>query len=699
VRNYVVAVLGALVLQLSACGGGGGGGGGVAPAPSNNANLANLVLSAGPLNPDFAPATTHYTVDVRFSIADETTVTPTAADPGATIRLNGVVVASGTASGPIPLTPGGVDVIDVEVTAADGTTTKTYVVTVFRDFPNNDADLTALALSLTPLDQIFQSATLVYTASTGFLGASTQSVAVSSDELAIIDIEGVLVDSGEASDPIALVAAADTTIEVDVTAENGTLQTYRVLVSRAAAAAFAQRAYAKASNTDQDDLFANALAVSGDTLVVGAPGEASNATGVDGNQLDDSLLNAGAAYVFVRNGGVWTQQAYLKASNTKEGQRFGRSVAISGDTVADTIAIGAPGEASLDGTQVDISGSNVGAVYVFVRNGATWTQQAYLKASNADTDDLFSEVTLEDDVLVVGARGEGSAATGIDGDQTNDASPGAGAAYVFARNAGTWSQTTYIKSSNAEAGDSFGLVSLSGDSLAVGAVGENSGSTGVGGSQSDNSQVDAGATYLFAHNAGGNWVQQAYIKASNTDAGDGFGRVALEGDRLVVGAPGENSNATGIGGNQLDDSFVDAGAVYLFVRAGSIWSQAAYVKASNTDAGDSFGAGVTLWGSIFAVGAPGEQSNASGIGGSQIDNSLSAAGAVYVFEAAPGGLAQQLYVKASTPDTDDLFGSSLVVDGDLLVVGAPGEGSNATGVGGIETDDSMPNAGASYLFD
>jgi hypothetical protein len=203
-----------------------------------------------------------------------------------------------------------------------------------------------------------------------------------------------------------LAAGADTPIQIQVTAEDSVTQkTYEVVVSRAAAAAFAQRAYAKASNTDQDDLFANALAVSGDTLVLGAPGEASNATGVDGNQLDDSLLNAGAAYVFVRNGGVWTQQAYLKASNTREGQLFGRSVAISGDPIADTIAIGAPGEASLDGTQVDISGSNVGAVYVFVRNGATWTQQAYLKASNADTDDLFAEVTLEDDVLVVGARG------------------------------------------------------------------------------------------------------------------------------------------------------------------------------------------------------------------------------------------------------------------------------------------------------
>jgi hypothetical protein len=402
--------------------------------------------------------------------------------------------------------------------------------------------------------------------------------------------------------------------------------------------------------------------------------------------------------VFVRDGvGAWTQQAYLKASNTDSGDLFGSAVAISGDSVA----IGAPGEASLDGAdQDDDSGSDVGAVYVFVRSGTTWTQQAYLKASSPDTDDLFSDVSLEGDVLVVGARGEGSGATGIDGDQSNDASPGAGAAYVFARDgAGTWSQTTYIKASNAEAGDGFGRVSLSGASLAVGAVGENSGSTGIGGSQSDNSQVDAGATYLFVQDVAGNWAQQAYIKASNTDAGDGFGRVALEGDLLVVGAPGENSNATGIGGDQDDDSFADAGAVYLFVRAGSNWSQTAYVKASNTDPGDNFGTGVALWGSVLSVGAPGEQSNATGIGGNQLDDSLAAAGAVYVFENAAGGLMQQLYVKASNTDADDLFGSALAADRDLLVAGALGEGSNATGVGGSEIDDSAPRAGASYLFD
>ncbi len=95
----------------------------------------------------------------------------------------------------------------------------------------------------------------------------------------------------------------------------------------------AQQAYLKASNTDTDDLFGTSVAVSGDTVVVGAPGESSNATGVNGDQTNNSALNSGAAYVFVRNGTTWTQQAYLKASNTDPGDSFGVSVAISGDTV------------------------------------------------------------------------------------------------------------------------------------------------------------------------------------------------------------------------------------------------------------------------------------------------------------------------------------------------------------------------------
>src|SRR5262249_21137182 len=137
----------------------------------------------------------------------------------------------------------------------------------------------------------------------------------------------------------------------------------------------AQQAYLKASNTNAGDLFGGTVAISGDTVVVGAPSEASVATGVNGNQGDNSAPTAGAAYGFARSGGVWTQQAYLKASNTNAGDLFGGSVAISGDTVV----VGAPFEASVatgvNGNQGDNTAPLAGAVYVFVRSNGVWSQQ------------------------------------------------------------------------------------------------------------------------------------------------------------------------------------------------------------------------------------------------------------------------------------------------------------------------------------
>src|SRR6478609_6106572 len=195
----------------------------------------------------------------------------------------------------------------------------------------------------------------------------------------------------------------------------------------------AQQAYVKASNTGAGDRFGSSIAISGDTVVVGAQTEASAATGVNGNQSDNSAPNAGAAYVFVRNGTTWTQQAYLKASNTEAFDRFGIRAAISGDTAV----IGAIGEDSaatgINGNQSDNSATDAGAAYVFVRTGSTWTQQAYLKASNAGAfDDFGYSVAISGGAAVIGAWEESSAATGVNGNQSNNSAGGSGAAYVFA---------------------------------------------------------------------------------------------------------------------------------------------------------------------------------------------------------------------------------------------------------------------------
>ena len=143
---------------------------------------------------------------------------------------------------------------------------------------------------------------------------------------------------------------------------------------------WSQQAYLKASNTEAGDVFGYSVAVSGDTVVVGAPYEDSSATGVNGNQSDNSATS-GAAYVFVRNGTTWSQQAYLKASNTGAGDGFGGSVAVSGDTVV-VGALMRTAARHRGERHTNESATAAGAAYVFVRSGTTWSQQAYLKASN-----------------------------------------------------------------------------------------------------------------------------------------------------------------------------------------------------------------------------------------------------------------------------------------------------------------------------
>jgi hypothetical protein len=461
----------------------------------------------------------------------------------------------------------------------------------------------------------------------------------------------------------------------------------------------AQQAYLKASNTGGGDEFGWSVAMSGDTLVIGARGEASNATGVNGDQSDNSTGYAGAAYVFTSTGDSWSQQAYLKASNSDNSDRFGISVAISGDT----LVVGAPFEdsiaAGIDGDQGDNSALDAGAAYVFTRDGTIWSQQAYLKASNSAGSDRFgTSVAISGDTLVVGANFEDSIAAGIDGDQGDNSASAAGAAYVFTRSGTTWNQQTYLKASNSDAGDEFGsFVAMSGDTLVVGAIGEASNSTGVNGDQSDNSADFAGAVYVFTR-SDMSWSQQAYLKASNPGDGDRFGTsVDIFDDILVVGANFEDSIATGVDGDQGDDSASAAGAAYVFARNGTIWSQQAYLKASNTGGGDEFGRSVVIFRNTLMVNAFREDSNATGIDGDQNDNSASGAGAVYVFDRHDAAWSQLAYLKATNSDGGDGFGFSMAISGDTLVVGAIGEASNAMGINGDESNNSAFHAGAVYV--
>jgi hypothetical protein len=446
-----------------------------------------------------------------------------------------------------------------------------------------------------------------------------------------------------------------------------------------------QEAYLKASNTSAGDWFGWSAAISGETLVVGAPYERSNAIGVNGDQKNTAALNAGAAYVFVRNGAVWSQQAYLKASNTEPNDNFGYAVAVSGDT----IVVGTPFEDSsavgVDGVQTDNASPGSGAAYVFVRNGAVWSQQAYLKASNTGPGDYFgNSVAVFGDTIGVGAPYEASSAAGVNGVQDDNSAPGAGAAYVFVRSGTNWTQQAYLKASNTESLDYFGLaVAVYEDTVIVGAPFEGSSATGIDGDQADNSAINAGAVYVFLRN-GTNWSQQAYLKASDTTTNSFLGQsLSISGESVLCGAPGVAN---------------ETGAAYVFVRNGAAWNQQVLLTASNGEAGDWFGQSVALSGDKAVIGAPREASAATGNNGDPADNTAIDAGAAYFFQRSGGTWNQIRYLKASNTDPGDFFGWSVALFGDRAVFGAPWESSKSTGVNGVQSDNSALRAGAVYLF-
>jgi trimeric autotransporter adhesin len=305
---------------------------------------------------------------------------------------------------------------------------------------------------------------------------------------------------------------------------------------------------------------------------------------------------------------------YFKASNPQIDAQFGTSIALSGDGT--TMAVGAHGERSIatgiDGDQSDAGAERAGAVYVFVRAGNEWVQQAYVKASNTRQDptqsgDGFGRVvalSADGSVLAVGATEEDSSARGVNGDQMNDNAPNSGAAYVFMRTGTVWNQQAYVKPSrngNSVGGSyAFGRsVALSGDgrTLAVGATGDDSDLTGVNSPGASNTDMsDSGAVYVFAR-PDDVWLQQAYVKASNTSQADGFGltlALSTDGSTLAISAIGEDSNATGANGDQFNDGAPESGAVFVFGRVGTTWSQQGYLKASNTQPEDLFGFAVAL---------------------------------------------------------------------------------------------------------
>lgn len=381
-----------------------------------------------------------------------------------------------------------------------------------------------------------------------------------------------------------------------------------------------QAALVPATVADTDQFgFSLALSADGSILAAGARMD-------DGP--DDSVANSGAVYVFAREGESWSQQAYLRASNAggavniwSPGDSFGASVALSADGA--TLAVGAPGEDS-DGSSPDNNGvETAGAVYVFTRAGAAWTERAWLKGTGiAMWRDLGTAVALSAD--------GGTLAAGAQGVNNN-----AGAVYVFTQSGGAWTQQQVLAASNPGNFYTFGSalsLAADGNTLAVGAKWEASNGT----SPSNTSMFGAGAAYVFTR-TGGAWTQRAYLKAAGPwDSDDYGGSIALSGDGqwLLVGAPGERRDALGaLPGGAPHTLYQGSGAAFLYRRSGEDWPLHRYLKAPGVAAHDSYGSGVALSrdGGTIAVGSDGEDSSATGLGGNQADDSAQNAGAVYFY--------------------------------------------------------------------
>jgi FG-GAP repeat len=384
-----------------------------------------------------------------------------------------------------------------------------------------------------------------------------------------------------------------------------------------------QQAELTASDGGYYDHFGWSVAISGNTIVVGAvchPGTSINwCVGADSG-------GPGAAYVFAESGGTWSQQQELTASDGAAGDWFGESVAVDHSTVV----VGAP---------LHKFGRNAsqGAAYVFVQSGTTWSQEAELTSSDGAAGNKFGEsVAVDDSTVVVGAPLH---KFGRNASQ--------GAAYVFVQSGTTWGQEAELTSSDGAAGDEFGWsVAVSGSTAIVGPF-----------SHTVGTNAKQGAAYVFVQ-SGTTWSQQAELTASDGAANDYFGySVAVSGGTAVVGSPGLVT---------FIRSSTYAGAAYVFVQSGTTWSQQAKLIASDGAGDDNFGNSVAV-----------DENTGTAVVGAlnhAVDrtiNNMGDQGAAYVFVQSGTTWGQQAELTASDWAGDDNLGTSVALSGSTAVAGAP----------------------------
>lgn len=362
------------------------------------------------------------------------------------------------------------------------------------------------------------------------------------------------------------------------------------------------------------DLFGGSVSISGDTIIVGSVGDTVG-----------GMSAQGSAYIFTRSGTVWTQQQKLTAADGASDDSFGSSVVVSGNTAI----IGAYGDDNYKG-----------AAYVFVRSGTIWSQQQKLTASDGAADDTFGVgVAISSETVIVGAYGDDNSK---------------GSAYVFVRSGTSWTQQQKLTAADGAAVDYFGSsVAISGDTVIVSAFQNTVGAN-----------ANQGAAYVFTR-SGTSWSQQQKLTAADGAAGDLFGsNVAISGDTAVVGA-------------YVDDvNFTNQGSAYVFTRSGTTWTQQEKLTAADGAADDEFGQSVAISGNDIMVGA-------------LLDNigTRSDQGSVYMFRVLSNTWTQEARNVAADGEAGDEFGYSVAIFGDTAIVGA-------------YTDDIGANTdqGSAYIF-
>lgn len=354
------------------------------------------------------------------------------------------------------------------------------------------------------------------------------------------------------------------------------------------------------------DRFGFSVAVSGDVAVIGAP------------QDDDVNFDSGAAYIFKNEGGTWTEQQKLTASDGSVADNLGRSVAVSGETTI----IGAKA-----------------AAYIFKRQGGIWAEQAKLTAADALDNYAFGlSVAISGDYAAVGNYYD------------DDNGIGAGAVYIYKQEGGVWTGPVKLTPSDAVESARFGrAVAASGNYLVVGAPQDQT---------NNNKKLMPGSAYVFKLE-NGTWIEQAKLTASDGKHQDHFGySVAVSGDFAVIGAPKDTDHGPG------------SGSVYIFKLNAGVWTEQTKLTAPDGEYFDGFGYDVGISGDYTVVGAPGDDDNGLG------------SGSVYVYEQAGGEWKAHGRLTGSDNKAQDDFGGSVSVSGNTAVAGADGKANDATGGGG-----------------